>query len=366
MAESLDATFRAVCICQSYKVYRSTQAAIVFPKITARMTHFGSQKFSPTSRDMTALQNRLLANTISKSSMKMEILNEAPPSSTFIPLAEHQSATPVSFYTGPPVLHYHSNRCKVLVLERDIETSPALAALTRGTSTASTNDNHVNGHSADEGTESIGAQKIVDDVDVWVTSEYVSYIPPALYLSMNLMLTFALQQALPLLHRPVHRPSNTLPLHLPPCHSIPPSPLRRRAARPVHAAHVLDSGRRRGRTRLDLTHHHPSTFEPHSARQLRCYSSSLRPHTALHYNHRHRHALNPRLSPLRRPLHLLKPPPRPHRPWRRRRQQQRTRHTLEHLIPGRDDYPRRHGRRPPTTNARQRGLDHGGEHGPVL
>ena len=110
----------------------------------------------------------------------MEFLREAPKASAFVPLVEHQSITPASFYTGPPVLHYYSNRCKLLVLEHDLSNAPALAALVQQSrTTVDSNGTAVNGeglHAEDD--EGI-TQKVVEDVDVWVTSEYEAFPPPS-------------------------------------------------------------------------------------------------------------------------------------------------------------------------------------------
>src|SRR4051794_2149955 len=108
----------------------------------------------------------------------MEVLREAPNSSTFVPLSEHQSATPASFYSGPPVLHYHSGRCKVIILERDLNLSSALTSLVRETEKVSTTAKPVtngNGEQGEEEDESV-RQKVVGDVDVWVTSEYATFL----------------------------------------------------------------------------------------------------------------------------------------------------------------------------------------------
>ena len=101
----------------------------------------------------------------------MEVLREAPEISSFIPLVEHQSATPASFYSGPPVLHYYSDRCKVLILDRDLSSVPALAEFASGsTGKSGTGDSAINGDSTHENEE---VQKTIEDVDIWVTSEYV-------------------------------------------------------------------------------------------------------------------------------------------------------------------------------------------------
>merc|ERR1711939_200100 len=102
---------------------------------------------------------------------RMEVIREAPKASTFVPLAEHQSATPASFYTGPPVLHYHSDRSKVIVLERDASGAALLEPLLQHASSApgaNTNGGaETNGH----GETSDSEQKVLEDVDVWVTSD---------------------------------------------------------------------------------------------------------------------------------------------------------------------------------------------------
>ena len=90
----------------------------------------------------------------------MESLTSAPETSTFVPLAEHQSRTPSSFYSGPAVLHYHSQRCKIVILERELLAAPALNALrseSAPTATATQDDDE--------------KEVAIDGVDVWVTSE---------------------------------------------------------------------------------------------------------------------------------------------------------------------------------------------------
>lgn len=98
----------------------------------------------------------------------MEFLKTAPSTGSFVPLAEHQSTTPASFHSGPPVLHYYSDRCKVIVLDNELQHAPALASLVAKASVPS----HSN-EPADEGTNGTQlVQKTIEEVDVWVTSEY--------------------------------------------------------------------------------------------------------------------------------------------------------------------------------------------------
>jgi chloride channel, nucleotide-sensitive, 1A len=107
----------------------------------------------------------------------MEIIFEAPEITAFVPLIEHQSTTPASFYSGPPVLHYHSQKCKVIVIESDLNKSAALQRLVQGGEKLHTNGSG-NGNSSNSDEmgllppiEDTSAQRVVGNIDVWVTSE---------------------------------------------------------------------------------------------------------------------------------------------------------------------------------------------------
>ncbi|KAL1876631.1 hypothetical protein Plec18167_005038 [Paecilomyces lecythidis] len=106
----------------------------------------------------------------------MEVLRSPPSTSSFVPLAEHQARTPASFYSGPPVLHYVSKRCKVVILERDLLAAPAINAM-RGESSSNTangNENGVNGSNqaaVSQNGDEEGKEVVIDNIDVWVTSE---------------------------------------------------------------------------------------------------------------------------------------------------------------------------------------------------
>ncbi|KIW99379.1 uncharacterized protein Z518_11367 [Rhinocladiella mackenziei CBS 650.93] len=97
----------------------------------------------------------------------MEVLREAPKASSFIPLIEHQSATPASFYSGPPVLHYYGDRSKLIVLEHEIQPVAAFAPLLE----TATSQSHANGTESNGDTSATGTARVVEDVDVWVTSD---------------------------------------------------------------------------------------------------------------------------------------------------------------------------------------------------
>ncbi|KAJ5688891.1 hypothetical protein N7462_003283 [Penicillium macrosclerotiorum] len=105
----------------------------------------------------------------------MEVLQTPPETSTYVTIAEHQSRTPASFVNGPPVLHYHSQRCKVVILERDLVANPALNAL-RG-ERASTNGNAAAAPQDTEDEESV--EIAIEGVDTWVTSEKLLLFSPS-------------------------------------------------------------------------------------------------------------------------------------------------------------------------------------------
>ncbi|KAJ6185696.1 hypothetical protein N7519_006997 [Penicillium mononematosum] len=94
----------------------------------------------------------------------MEAINSSPEASSFVPLAEHQSRTPSSFYSGPPVLYHHSQRCKIVILERELLATPALSAL-RGQDGANDSAASRNQQDGDE------KEVAISDVDIWVTSD---------------------------------------------------------------------------------------------------------------------------------------------------------------------------------------------------
>lgn len=108
--------------------------------------------------------------------LSMEVILEAPEVNSFVPLVEHESATPASFYSGPPILHYHSQKCTVLILENDITKSPAVQRFAQGsdsldtTDRSSSNGDRSNDHAS---SEESSVQRTLSDIDVWVTSESV-------------------------------------------------------------------------------------------------------------------------------------------------------------------------------------------------
>ncbi|GIK00177.1 hypothetical protein Aspvir_004197 [Aspergillus viridinutans] len=113
----------------------------------------------------------------------MEPLRSAPEASSFVLLADHQSRTPASFHSGPPVLHYHSKQCKLVILERDLLSTPALNAIRGSTPTANGSSDHTStaaasNNAAADGEEGRENELVVDSVDVWVTSDkFLLYAP---------------------------------------------------------------------------------------------------------------------------------------------------------------------------------------------
>ncbi|KAK2733356.1 hypothetical protein FQN55_003409 [Onygenales sp. PD_40] len=108
----------------------------------------------------------------------MEVLHDPPNASSFVPLAEHQSRTPASFYSGPPILHHLSERCKIVILERELSKSTALAGL-KPSATASGSSNGAAPITATVA-EDEDKEIVIDGVDVWVTSErLLLYSQPA-------------------------------------------------------------------------------------------------------------------------------------------------------------------------------------------
>ena len=110
----------------------------------------------------------------------MEIIHQAPPSSSsFTPLALHQSQTPESFFSGPPVLHHHSPSASLVLRSSDLAAAPVLAGLangarTRGAVNGETVGGAVNGDGvAVDGDEDGDEEVEIEGVDVWVSSEYV-------------------------------------------------------------------------------------------------------------------------------------------------------------------------------------------------
>lgn len=145
----------------------------------------------------------------------MEVSYSPPSADSFTPLSVHQSQTPESFFSGPPVLYHHSPSTTLLINTDDLESAPALVELTGGVQSRTNGTaGHVNG---DSDAEEAGQELSIPNIDVWITSESVHQSLPTL---ASLTTSQAISPILQLQERPR---LNIVPLHLPPrC----PGPLR--------------------------------------------------------------------------------------------------------------------------------------------
>lgn len=100
----------------------------------------------------------------------MELLHEAPSASAFISLSEHQSQTPSSFYSGPPILYHHAASTSLIIRSSDLLFSPALSKIGDPIPAGSVSQQDGEGSENDPDLE-------IEEVDVWVTSECVAVIP---------------------------------------------------------------------------------------------------------------------------------------------------------------------------------------------
>ncbi|MCJ1398845.1 hypothetical protein MMC11_002046 [Xylographa trunciseda] len=109
----------------------------------------------------------------------MELIHEPPLTSSFIPLSEHQSRTPSSFYSSTPVLHHHSANTKLIILEYDNLASSPLAKLA---DSLPSNGTITNGDTDHEMSEEI----VVEGIDIWVTSEKFILYRPAIQTGVSI------------------------------------------------------------------------------------------------------------------------------------------------------------------------------------
>ncbi|KAI4086806.1 MAG: hypothetical protein LQ339_008989 [Xanthoria mediterranea] len=98
----------------------------------------------------------------------MEVLNSAPVESQFTPLSTHQSQTPSSFYSGPPVLYHHSPSTTILINSHDLESAPIFRKLVSPQQQSNGSAHHA---ATEDQTEDLGHEITIQGVDVWVTSE---------------------------------------------------------------------------------------------------------------------------------------------------------------------------------------------------
>ncbi|KAL8722987.1 MAG: hypothetical protein Q9225_000603 [Loekoesia sp. 1 TL-2023] len=98
----------------------------------------------------------------------MEVLHTSPTESQFTPLSAHQSQTPSSFYTGPPVLHHFSPSSTLLIQSTDLKNAPAFSLLASHTKQQANGSAH---ELTSENTEDEGHEVRIERVDIWVTSD---------------------------------------------------------------------------------------------------------------------------------------------------------------------------------------------------
>ncbi|KAL8650125.1 MAG: hypothetical protein Q9210_004008, partial [Variospora velana] len=98
----------------------------------------------------------------------MEVLHAAPTEGHFTPLSTHQSQTPSSFYSGPPVLHHHSPAASLLIGSSDLKNNAAFASFAPSSERQS---NGTTQGSADGTGNGEDREVRIEGIDVWVTSD---------------------------------------------------------------------------------------------------------------------------------------------------------------------------------------------------
>ncbi|KAJ5089106.1 hypothetical protein N7532_007790 [Penicillium argentinense] len=101
----------------------------------------------------------------------MQHLGLAPETQAFVPLAEHQSRTPASFYDGPPVLHYHNTDCNIVIDKTQLEDTPLQRVLDHQSPT--NDDIATNGGSADDLDDGDNNLVVLHGFEVWVATDQV-------------------------------------------------------------------------------------------------------------------------------------------------------------------------------------------------
>ena len=99
----------------------------------------------------------------------MEVIHNAPTHESFIPLSTHQSQTPESFFSGPPVLYHHTAAATLRVQANELASAPALKTLFEDAQPSTNDAPTTNGHAHGEEDE---REMEVKGVDIWVSSEY--------------------------------------------------------------------------------------------------------------------------------------------------------------------------------------------------
>ncbi|KAL8796919.1 MAG: hypothetical protein Q9182_007281 [Xanthomendoza sp. 2 TL-2023] len=103
----------------------------------------------------------------------MEVLHSSPIESQFIPLSDHQSHTPSSFHSGPPILYHHSPATAILINSNELDSTPALKSLLPP-------QQQINGSSTEGAPDDLGHEITIEGVDIWVTSDKFLLFSPTL------------------------------------------------------------------------------------------------------------------------------------------------------------------------------------------
>ncbi|KAL8662045.1 MAG: hypothetical protein Q9202_005019, partial [Teloschistes flavicans] len=98
----------------------------------------------------------------------MEILDSPPRIDQYISLQDHQSHTPASFDSGPPVLHHHCQTAILSTTSKDVASCHALTAFFPNASAQTNGSAHP---PADNDTEDGSHDLSAEDIDIRVTSE---------------------------------------------------------------------------------------------------------------------------------------------------------------------------------------------------
>ena len=98
----------------------------------------------------------------------MEVIHEVPSSDAYIPLLTHQSQTPESFYSDPPILYHHSPSATLQLRASNVVVAPVFSGFAGGAPI-----NRANGSATANGDheEEEDRELSIPNVDIWVTSE---------------------------------------------------------------------------------------------------------------------------------------------------------------------------------------------------
>ncbi|KAL9019641.1 MAG: hypothetical protein Q9185_003106 [Variospora sp. 1 TL-2023] len=113
----------------------------------------------------------------------MEVLHAAPTEGHFTPLSTHQSQTPFSFYSGPPVLHHHSPAASLVIGSSDLKNNAAFASFALSSEGQS---NGTTQGSADRPGNGEDREVRIEGVDVWVTSNKFLLFSPTLSTGLSI------------------------------------------------------------------------------------------------------------------------------------------------------------------------------------